>query len=214
MSVDATDAPAAAQAADHHHREDVRTPPLSPSASAASASANDAASRSQFWCHECDANVATRVDEATDEVCCQRCGGNFVEEVEAVRANTTVAPLYNHSRAFLTLSRSRVRSVTRLFIYLLVQDDPPEVFRGDVAEPAAAGTTAASAPPSGSTAAHTYVDEEANEEREVWVDAFIHPCISLYIACMLCVEINHIRHDETSVYVFYDQVANMFSIYL
>lgn len=85
MRVDATDAPlaAAGHANAGDHRDDVRTPPLSPSA-AASDAAFSSADGSQFWCHECDANVATRVDEATDEVCCQRCGGNFVEEVEAV----------------------------------------------------------------------------------------------------------------------------------
>lgn len=83
MSVDATDARSAANAHAADHQDDVRTPPLSPSVSASAAAAANGGS--QFWCHECDANVATRVDEATDEVCCQRCGGNFVEEVEAVR---------------------------------------------------------------------------------------------------------------------------------
>lgn len=83
MRIDVTDAPPA-HANAGNHRDDVRTPPLSPSA-AASDAASSSAGGSQFWCHECDANVATHVDEATDEVCCQRCGGNFVEEVEAVR---------------------------------------------------------------------------------------------------------------------------------
>eukprot|EP00644_Phytophthora_capsici_P000158 jgi/Phyca11/100240/e_gw1.4.871.1 len=36
----------------------------------------------RFWCHECGAAVATRIDESTEEVCCVQCGGNFVEEVE------------------------------------------------------------------------------------------------------------------------------------
>ncbi|GLD94972.1 hypothetical protein PINS_up003597 [Pythium insidiosum] len=36
-----------------------------------------------FWCHECARRVATRVDEASEEVCCESCGSNFVEEVEA-----------------------------------------------------------------------------------------------------------------------------------
>ncbi|GAB9465739.1 hypothetical protein Gpo141_00003137 [Globisporangium polare] len=131
MSVDATDARSAANAHAADHQDDVRTPPLSPSVSASAAAAANGGS--QFWCHECDANVATRVDEATDEVCCQRCGGNFVEEVEA--------------------------------------DDPPEVFRGNVAQPAAAaGATAASAPSpatvSASAVANAHVEDEVNEERE------------------------------------------------
>ncbi|TMW68751.1 hypothetical protein Poli38472_006219 [Pythium oligandrum] len=37
----------------------------------------------RFWCHECAVEVATCVDAATDEVCCQQCDGNFVEEIEA-----------------------------------------------------------------------------------------------------------------------------------
>ncbi|KAG6609925.1 e3 ubiquitin-protein ligase ring1-like isoform x3 [Phytophthora cinnamomi] len=36
----------------------------------------------RFWCHECAAAVSTRVDEPSEEVCCMRCGGNFVEEIE------------------------------------------------------------------------------------------------------------------------------------
>ncbi|RLN51371.1 hypothetical protein BBJ29_000685 [Phytophthora kernoviae] len=35
-----------------------------------------------FWCHVCAAAVQTRVDEASEEVCCLQCGGNFVEEIE------------------------------------------------------------------------------------------------------------------------------------
>ncbi|KAG6973431.1 hypothetical protein JG688_00003521 [Phytophthora aleatoria] len=37
---------------------------------------------SRFWCHECGAAVDTRVDVASEEVCCVQCGGNFVEEIE------------------------------------------------------------------------------------------------------------------------------------
>ncbi|KAI9907102.1 hypothetical protein PsorP6_003933 [Peronosclerospora sorghi] len=35
-----------------------------------------------FWCHECSDDVETRVDDENDEVCCTRCGGNFVEEIQ------------------------------------------------------------------------------------------------------------------------------------
>lgn len=35
-----------------------------------------------FWCHECSATVDTQVDDSTEEVCCEQCGGNFVEEIE------------------------------------------------------------------------------------------------------------------------------------
>ncbi|KAJ0407408.1 hypothetical protein ATCC90586_003818 [Pythium insidiosum] len=35
-----------------------------------------------FWCHECARHVSTRVDEASEEVCCEACGSNFVEEIE------------------------------------------------------------------------------------------------------------------------------------
>ncbi|KAF4132568.1 Ring finger domain [Phytophthora infestans] len=35
-----------------------------------------------FWCHECSTAVGTRRDEASEEVCCVQCGGNFVEEIE------------------------------------------------------------------------------------------------------------------------------------
>ncbi|RLN10910.1 hypothetical protein BBJ28_00015760 [Nothophytophthora sp. Chile5] len=42
----------------------------------------DAPTGQRFWCHECSADVATRVDAASEEMCCQQCGGNFVEEIE------------------------------------------------------------------------------------------------------------------------------------
>lgn len=72
----------------------VRTPPLSPSSSASNdVNTTAATAEPQFWCHECDAGVATRIDAQSQEVCCQRCGGNFVEEVEAVRACMRAAPV-------------------------------------------------------------------------------------------------------------------------
>lgn len=38
----------------------------------------------RFWCHECNAQVPTSLDEASAEVCCNNCGGNFVEEIDEV----------------------------------------------------------------------------------------------------------------------------------
>lgn len=38
----------------------------------------------RFWCHECNAQVPTSVDEVSAEVCCNTCGGNFVEEIDEV----------------------------------------------------------------------------------------------------------------------------------
>jgi hypothetical protein len=53
------------------------TPPTAPDASSDGA---------RFWCHECACHVATReADDGSGELCCAACGGNFVEQVEAVR---------------------------------------------------------------------------------------------------------------------------------
>ncbi|CAH0491132.1 unnamed protein product [Peronospora farinosa] len=36
----------------------------------------------RFFCHECSVNVEARLDDASEEVCCTQCGGNFVEEID------------------------------------------------------------------------------------------------------------------------------------
>ncbi|CAH0477137.1 unnamed protein product [Peronospora belbahrii] len=36
----------------------------------------------RFFCHECGDTVDTHIDEPSEEVCCNQCGGNFVEEIE------------------------------------------------------------------------------------------------------------------------------------
>lgn len=187
MTVSDTPAPEATSA--------VRTPPLSPSSSAAQwlADAADAfvveeaaadsrataggapsSSGSQFWCHECNARVATTVDAATDEMCCQQCGGNFVEEIESVRFVLCVcvyidvhfvSALSVGLRFFAWYSASDAYTIVLLLcFFVLWQDDPPEVFQEQSTETeATAGATAPQTSAASSSTAATASSSNAAE---------------------------------------------------
>ncbi|RLN91794.1 hypothetical protein BBJ28_00015496 [Nothophytophthora sp. Chile5] len=108
------------------------------------------ATAQRFWCHECSADVATRVDAASEEMCCQQCGGNFVEEIEEVGALGFAAALFRASMRWLL---GCVETGARAFS----QDDPPQEFEVAVEQPTSASsatitTTEASARSTGSTA--------------------------------------------------------------
>ncbi|DAZ95915.1 TPA: hypothetical protein N0F65_012626, partial [Lagenidium giganteum] len=94
-----------------------------PSASATTSTTQTEPVAPLFWCHECTANVPTAVDAASDEVCCQQCGGNFVEEIEQASKlwllDGAIAP-----------GASRGRNATRRW-----EDDLPQVFHGAAAQP-------------------------------------------------------------------------------